>query len=91
MSLTRDIHTIEVAGQTVTVTGKTGPIHATWILLVDDVEQDRAAAAGDFTLRGALADGSPVEASVHQSLLGPTRVTIRHGDHEFDTTRGYVA
>lgn len=91
MGITRDEHTIQLAGSTVTVTGTTGAIHATWTLVVDGQEVDSAAAAGDFRLRGSLADGSDVQAAIHQSLVGPTRVTIRHQDVEVLDERGFVA
>jgi hypothetical protein len=91
MSLTSDQHTIEIEGHTVTVTGRTGPVHATWTLLVDDVEIDSAKAAGDFRLKGALPGGGEVAADVHQSLLGPTKVTFHHGERELETSTGYVA
>jgi hypothetical protein len=91
MSLTRDIHTIEIAGHTVAVTGATGPVHARWTLLVDDVEVDTARAAGEFTLRGPLGDGSEITADVYQSLMGPTRVTFFHDGKEYETTKGFVA
>ncbi len=74
MRLTKDEHTVEIDGQTVAVRGQTGRVHATWTLLVDGEPADTARAAGDFTLKGALSDGSPVEAAVHQSLVGPTEV-----------------
>ena len=59
MSLTKNEHTIEIDGHMVEVTGTTGPVHATWTLLIDGEAVDTAKAAGDFTLRGTLADGSP--------------------------------
>ena len=91
MGLTKDVYTVEVAGSRVTVTGTTGFVHATWTLLVDDSEVDTAAAAGDFRLRGELPDGTRVEAAVHQSLLGPTRVVITHDGTEVLAADGYVA
>jgi hypothetical protein len=89
--MTRDEYTVEVAGSTVAVTGTTGPVHATWTLLINGESVDSAAAAGDFHLRGTLADGTAVEAAVHQSLLGPTRVIITHQDTEVLNERGFVA
>ncbi|GAT65924.1 hypothetical protein HS048_26465 [Planomonospora sp. ID91781] len=91
MSLTRDDHSVEIGGHTVSVTGGTGPVHATWVLLIDGREADRARAAGDFTLRGELPDGSAVRAAVHQSLVGPTEVVVHHGDEEVARFRGFVA
>lgn len=91
MGLTRDEHTVKVAGTEVTVTGTTGPVHATWSLLVGGVVADSAAAAGDFRLRGRLPDGTAVEAAVHQGLLGPTRVVVTHEGEEVLDARGFVA
>ena len=51
---------------------------------------DTAKAAGDFTLRGTLADGSPVEAAVHQSLVGPTEVVIRREGTDLGRFTGFV-
>jgi len=91
MSLTRDEHTVEIGDSTVTVTGRTGSVHATWALSVDGVEADSAAAAGEFTLTGTLADGSAVRATVRQSLLGPTEVTVSHDGADVATFEGFVA
>ncbi|WP_432573232.1 hypothetical protein [Kineococcus sp. SYSU DK005] len=91
MAITGDEFRTTVAGSEVVVIGSSGPVHATWRLLVEGVEVDSAAAAGEFTLKGALGDGSAVEAAVHQSLLGPTRVTIRHGGADVFTGTGFVA
>ena len=90
MKLTNDEHTAQVDGHTVSVAGRTGAVHATWTLSIDGVEADRAKAAGDFSLRAALPDGSPVHAEVHQSLMGPTEVTIHHGGQEVARSRGFV-
>lgn len=91
MSLTSDENTVEISGSKVSVTGKTGPIHATWTLHVDGREVDTAAAAGDFTLRGELPDGSAVQTAIHQSLAGATEVVILHEDTEVGRFRGFVA
>jgi hypothetical protein len=42
MVLTRDEHSVEIDGHTVTVTGRSGSIHATWTLSIDGHETDRA-------------------------------------------------
>ena len=73
------------------VTGRTGPDHATWTLLLDGQEVDSAEAAGDFTLRGSLPDGTAVTAAVHQSLVGPTRVVVNHEGEEVASSSGFVA
>lgn len=91
MGITQDEYTVHVAGSTVAVTGTSGPVHATWTLVVDGREVDSAAAAGDFRLHGTLADGTAVEAAVNQSLLGPTRVVIRRQGTEVLEGRGFVA
>lgn len=91
MGITSDEHVVEIGGATVTVAGRTGAIHATWTLSVDGREADRASAAGDFTLRGSLPDGSEVRAEVHQGLLGDTKVVVHHGDDEVASFDGYVA
>ena len=90
MGFTSDEHSVTIGDSTVAVTGKTGPIYATWALLVDGQEVDSAKAAGDFTLRGALGDGSGVQAAVHQSLVGPTRVVITHDGAEVVQFKGFV-
>ena len=59
MRFLKDDHTVEIDGHTVAVTGTTGRVHATWTLLIDGEPADTAKAAGDFMLRGTLADGSP--------------------------------
>ena len=91
MDVFRDDHHVDVDGHDVAVTGTTGPVHARWTLSVDGVEADAAAAAGDFTLRTTLPDGSALSARVHQSLVGPTRVTVVHGDEEVAAMKGFVA
>jgi len=91
MDLFHDDHRVAVAGHDVAITATTGLVHARWSLAVDGVQVDTAAAAGDFTLRTTLADGTAMGAEVHQSLLGPTRVTVVHGDEEVASTKGFVA
>lgn len=91
MSVSRDEHSVQIGSSTVTVKGTTGPVHATWALLIDGAEADSAKAAGDFLLRGRLGDGSTVDAAVHQSLLGPTEVIVLHGDDEVGRFTGFVA
>lgn len=77
---TRDEHFVRVAGHSVTVTGESGWVRARWTLRIDGEPVDGAeTAAGDLVLSGALPDGSPVRAEVHQGALGPTRVVVRHG------------
>ncbi|MET0143469.1 MAG: hypothetical protein ABW328_01585 [Ilumatobacteraceae bacterium] len=87
----RDDHRVDVAGHDVAITATTGLVHAHWSLSLDGIEADTAAAAGDFTLRTTLPDGSALAAKVHQSLLGPTRVTVVHQDAEIASMRGFVA
>jgi len=90
--LTRDEHTVRIGDAVVTVTGETGPISATWRLLVDGGEHDRRELFnGGHVLSGALPDGSAVEAHVHQSFLGPTRVRVLHDGTEVLATSGFVA
>ncbi len=91
MNVTRDEHNVEIEGQRVAVTGKSGPVHASWNLLIDGEEADTAKAAGDFTLTGRLSSGSSVEAAVHQSLVGPTEIVIRHEGEEVRRFKGFVA
>lgn len=92
MDLMRDEHTVRIGDARVTVTGTTGPISATWRLLVDGREVARREMFdGEDVLTGALPDGSRVEAHVHQSIVGPTRVSVRHGGVEVMTTTGFVA
>jgi hypothetical protein len=89
--LTRAQHSIQIGESTVSVTGTNGPVHATWTLHIDNVEVDQAKAAGDFTLRGQLADGTEVKAAVHQSMVGPTEVVIHHAEQEVARFQGFVA
>ncbi len=91
MGITQNARLVDVGGHEVSVTGRTGPVHATWTLLVDGQRADTARAAGDFSLRADLPDGSRVHAAVHQSLLGPAEVTIHHDGIEVARHRGLVA
>jgi hypothetical protein len=91
MTLFRDDHHVRIGPHDIEVTATTGPVHARWVLSVDGAEVDSAAAAGDFALRTTLSDGSTVVARVHQSLLGPTRVTVLHDDDEVAALKGFVA
>jgi hypothetical protein len=91
MALTSDEHVIEIDGISISVMGSTGPVHATWTLLVDGHEQDSAKAVGDFGLCGTLPDGSQVRAEVHQSLVGPTEVIVFYAGEEIHRSQGFVA
>jgi hypothetical protein len=91
MSLTNDTFATQVGEVAITVVGTTGAVHATWTLQIDGQEVDQASAAGDFALRGDLPDGTEVRAEIHQSLMGPTRVVVMHGEEEIDTFQGFVA
>ena len=91
MKLFRDDHRVDVGGHSIDITATTGFVHARWSLSVDGVEVDTAAAAGDFTLRTTLPDGTSVTVQVHQSLLGPTRVTVVHDGEEVASMKGFVA
>jgi hypothetical protein len=90
MGVLHDEHTIKIDGTEVSVKGKTGAIHATWTLSIGGVEVDQAAAAGDFRLRGALPDGTPIEAQVHQSVVGPTEVSVLRDGVELSRASGFV-
>lgn len=91
MSVFSDDHSVQIGATTVSVTGTTGAVHATWTLLFDGKQVDSAQAAGTFTLNGTLPDGGPVTAEVFQSLLGPTQVAVRHGEQEVARFTGFVA
>ncbi|MET0863136.1 MAG: hypothetical protein ABWZ98_02265 [Nakamurella sp.] len=91
MGLFKDDHTVQLNGSTIAVTGATGLVHATWTLSVDGTAVDSAEAAGTFTLRGNLPDGSALRATVFQSLLGPTEVAIEHEGTEIARFTGFVA
>lgn len=91
MKITSDEHQVVISGSTVMVSGKTGPLQATWALIVDDHEVDSIKATGHFTLRGVLADGSEVEAAIHQSMVGPTTIAITHEGSEVVRFSGFVA
>ncbi|MGH9269818.1 MAG: hypothetical protein ACRDZ2_00935 [Ilumatobacteraceae bacterium] len=82
---------MDVGGHEIDITATAGAVQARWALSVDGVEVDTAAPAGDFTLRTTLADGTSVTVGVHQSLLGPTRVTVSHGGEEVASMKGFVA
>jgi hypothetical protein len=92
MDLTRDEHSVRVGDVQVTVTGDSGPISATWRLLADGRELARQEMLhGDHVLTGELPDGSEVQAHVNQSIVGPTRVSVRHDGVEIMATTGFVA
>jgi hypothetical protein len=91
MDLLNDVHQAEIAGHEVVVRGKTGPIHATWQLLIDGEEVEQATATGEFTLSGRMPDGSVVDAVVLQRIMGPTKVVIRHDGEDVARSKGYVA
>lgn len=76
----------------VAVLGETDGAKARWRLQVDgqDVADERIS-RGDHVLAGQLPDGSRVEAQVRQSMVGPTRVEVRHGDEVVLSFRGFVA
>ena len=90
MSLTSDELSVQVDGHPVMVTGTSGLVHATWTLRIDG-QDDRAEAAGDFTLKGEMPDGTLLRAAVHQSLLGPAEVSIDHDGEEVARLKGFVA
>lgn len=91
MPMTKDEHFLRVAGHSITVTGETGPVNARWTLRIDGETADGGElAGGDLVLSGALPDGSPVRAEVHQGAFGPTRVTVRHGDDTEAHFTGFV-
>ena len=81
MSLTRDEGSIRIGEVVVTVLGETDGARARWRLQFDgdDVAEERIM-RGEHVLAGQLPDGSAVEATVHQSVVGPTRVEVRHAD-----------
>ena len=89
--LTNDEFATTIDGVAVVVTGNTGPVHATWRLLISGTEVDSAAASGNFHLRGQLPDGSTVKAEIHQSMVGPTRVVVLHDGTEVLNSTGFVA
>lgn len=91
MGIFSNDHSVRIGRTTVAVTGTTGLVHATWTLLLDGQEVDSATAAGNFTLRGRLGDGSPVRAEVFQSLVGPTEVAVVHDGDEVARFTGFVA
>ena len=90
MSLSTDDHSVRINDHVVSVTGRTGPIEATWTLLIDGQEADSAKASGKFVLSADLPDGSPVAASVRQGAFGPTEVTIDHDGQEVTRFKGFV-
>ncbi len=90
MNLTSDDHNVRIGDHVVSVTGRTGPIEATWTLLIDGQEADSAKASGRFALSAELPDGSPIEASVRQGAFGPTEVAIHHDGTEITRFKGFV-
>ena len=91
MRITKDDHCFEIDGHEVAVTGRTGPVHATWTLVIDGRAVDSATVAGNSSLRAELPDGSALRAKVHQSLLGPTEVAIERDGQEIERFKGFVA
>jgi hypothetical protein len=91
MGFFKDENDVMIGSSRVSVTGATGLVHATWTLAVDGSPVDSAAAAGNFTLRGELPDGSTVRAEIFQSLMGPTEVAVIHDDEEVARFKGFVA
>ena len=91
MGLLGDEHRVRIEDTDVVVTGKSGPVEATWTLAVDGEEVDRAKASGRFELRGRLPDGSGVAAQIHQDAFGPTKVVVLHDDAEVTRFTGFVA
>jgi hypothetical protein len=92
MSLLRNEHSVTIGDTKVTVVGRTGPIAATWSLLLDGhpVAEQRFI-CGDPTLSTKLLDGSALDVDVHQGALGPTRVRIRHAGVPISESAGFVA
>ena len=90
MSLSSDDHSVRINDHVVSVTGRTGPIEATWTLLIDGQEAASAKASGEFVLEAELPDGSPVSATVHQGAFGPTKVAIDHDGQEITRFKGFV-
>ena len=64
------------------VVGTTGLVKATWRLLEGDTQlAEHALVSGEAVLVGTLSTGTEVMATVTQSLVGPTTVTVRaHGE-----------
>jgi len=91
MGFFEDNHEVQIGSTNVSVTGTTGPVHATWTLRFDGTPVDSAKAAGQFTLRGELPDSTVVKATVFQSLIGPTKIVIEHQDEELARFSGFVA
>lgn len=90
MNPTKDDHWVRIDGAVVRVIGETGPVEATWRLLIDDREADVRTATGTFSLHGALPAGDPVEARVTQGNFGRTEVTLLRGDEEMSSWKGFV-
>lgn len=92
MALTRDNHNVTVDGRPVRVTGRTGPVRATWSLLEGDtVLAEEEVLGGEMTLTGTLTTGTEVTAVVTQSAFGPTKVVVSSGGETVAQFDGFVA
>lgn len=92
MSVTEDNHNLTLDGRPVRVVGRTGQVRATWQLLEGDVVlAEQEVLTGSVDLVGTLSTGTEVTATIEQSVVGPTRVTVRSGDETVGTFTGFVA
>jgi hypothetical protein len=92
MGLTHSEQSVRIRDTLVTVRADTGPMAARWRVQLDglDVTETRIL-KGDRTLRAFLPDGSPVDVEVHQAMLGPTAVTVRHDGAVVARFNGFAA
>lgn len=87
----RDRYDLTIDGRPVRVQGSSGPLRATWALYEGDtLLEEYKAIAGSFDLTGTLSTGTEVTATIEQSAVGPTRVTVHADDEMILDTEGFV-
>lgn len=87
----RDRYDLTIDGCPVSITGQSGPIRATWALYEGErLLEDYKAISGSFDLSGILSTGTEVTATIEQSSVGPTRLTVHADDEMILDTEGFV-
>lgn len=91
MSMLGDRYDLTIDGCPVRVVGSSGPLRATWALYEGErLLEEYKAISGSFDLVGTLSSGTEVVATIEQSSVGPTRVTVHAGDEMVLDTEGFV-
>lgn len=90
--LVNDTIQADLGGHDVDVIGQTGWPRATWTLKVDGADVDsKEVMRGTHLLKSALPDGTKLEAEVIQSILGHTKVALRHDGEIVSRSKGFVS